>query len=89
MVTGVIVVAVVAAVVVACVVLLFVVALLAPRRSLRPQRGVDRSLAAGQRAGGKAPGVLGRWLQQPFEKSREATAKSAAAGRRSRWKLRF
>ncbi len=38
-----------------CVVLL-VLAFLVPRLSRHPQRGVDRTLSVGQRAGGKAPG---------------------------------
>ena len=69
-----------------CVVLL-VLAFLLPRLSHGPQRGVDKSLGAGQRAGSKAPGVLGRLLQKPFSSSRKATNKSASAGRRGRGKL--
>ena len=69
-----------------CVVLL-VLAFLVPRLSRGPQRGVDKSLSAGQRAGGKAPGPLGRLFQKPFSSSRKATNKSAAAGRRGRGKL--
>jgi hypothetical protein len=69
-----------------CVVLL-VLAFLVPRLSRGPQRGVDKSLSAGQRAGGKAPGLLGRLLQKPFSSSRKATNKSAEAGRRGRGKL--
>jgi len=69
-----------------CVVLL-VLAFLVPRLSRGPQRGVDMSLGAGQRAGGKAPGPLGRLLQKPFSSSRRATNKSAEAGRRGRGKL--
>ena len=66
-----------------CVVLL-VLAFLLPRLSHGPQRGVDRSLGAGQRAGGKAPGFLGRLFQKPFSSSRKATNKSASLGRRAR-----
>ncbi len=76
-------VAVIAAV---CVVLL-VLAFLVPRLSRHPQRGVDRTLSVGQRAGGKAPGPLGRLLQKPFSSSRKATNKSAAKGRMGRGKL--
>jgi hypothetical protein len=68
-------------------VLLFVLALLAPRLSIWPQKGVDKTLAAGQHTGSKAPGKAGRWLAKPFSKSRKATNKSASAGRKSRWKL--
>ena len=69
-----------------CVVLL-VLAFLVPRLSRAPQRGVDRSLGVGQRAGSKAPGPLGRLLQKPFSSSRRAANKSASLGRRGRGKL--
>jgi uncharacterized protein DUF6411 len=67
--------------------LLLVLAFLLPRLSRYPQRGVDSALGAGQRAGGEAPGPLGRLLQKAFGKSRQATNKSAATGRRGREKL--
>ena len=69
-----------------CVVLL-VLAFVVPRLSHGPQRGVDKSLGAGQRAGSKAPGFLGRLFQKPFSSSRKATNKSASLGRRGRDKL--
>jgi hypothetical protein len=69
-----------------CVILL-ILAFLFPRLSRHPQRGVDKTLGAGQRAGGKAPSKLGSWLQKPFSASRKATNKSAATGRRGRGKL--
>jgi hypothetical protein len=69
-----------------CVILL-VLAFLLPRLSHKPQRGVDRTLGAGQRAGGSAPGPIGRLLQKPFSSSRKATNKSASAGRKGRSKL--
>jgi uncharacterized protein DUF6411 len=62
-------------------VLLFLVALLAPRVSRYLERGGDAPLGVGQRAAGKAPGPLGRWLQKPFGKSRKAVHKSGSAGR--------
>ena len=68
-----------------CVILL-VLAFLVPRLSHGPQRGVDKSLGAGQRAGAKAPGFLGRLFQKPFSSSRKATNKSASLGRRAREK---
>jgi hypothetical protein len=68
-------------------VLVFIAALLAPRLSRYLQRGGDKPLAAGQRAGSKAPGVLGRWAQKPFGKSRRAVSESGSAGRRTRSKL--
>ena len=67
-------------------VLLLVLAFLLPRLSHGPQRGVDKSLGVGQRAGSKAPGPLGRLFQKPFSSSRKATNKSASLGRRGREK---
>jgi hypothetical protein len=77
---------VVAGVIVFCVVLL-VLAFLAPRMSQHVQRGGDRTLAAGQRAGGAAPGFLGRLFQKPFGTGRKAINRSGSAGRRGRSKL--
>jgi hypothetical protein len=78
----------IAAIIVFCV-LVFVVAVIAPRMSRRLERGGDRPLGAGQRAASHAPGPLGRLLQKPFGKSRQAVHKSGSAGRRSRFKLPF
>jgi hypothetical protein len=69
-----------------CVVLL-VLAFLLPRLSRYPQRGVDSTLGAGQRAASKGPGKAGRWLQKPFGMSRKATNKSARKGREGRSKM--
>jgi hypothetical protein len=69
-----------------CVVLL-ALGFLVPRLSRGPQRGVDKTLTAGQSAGSKAPGRLGRLLQKPFSSSRKAADKSASAGRRGRGKM--
>jgi hypothetical protein len=68
-----------------CIILLLL-AFLLPRLSQGPQRGVDKTLGAGQQAGSKAPGFLGRLFQKPFSSSRKATNKSASAGRRARGK---
>jgi Family of unknown function (DUF6411) len=73
--------------VIAFCVLILVLAFLIPRLSRHPQRGGDRVLGAGQRAGGTAPGPLGRLLSKPFSKSRTAVSKSGSAGRRGRGKL--
>jgi Family of unknown function (DUF6411) len=73
----------IALIVVACIVLL-VLGFLVPRLSHGPQRGVDRSLGVGQRAGGKAPGPIGKLLSKSFGTSRKATNKSASTGRRAR-----
>jgi hypothetical protein len=78
----------IAAIVAICIVLL-VLGFLVPRLSIWPQRGVDRTLGAGQRTGGKAPGIIGRLFSKGFGTSRRATNKSASAGRRGRGKLPF
>jgi len=70
-----------------CIVLL-ILAFLVPRL-YGPQRGVDRTLGVGQRAGGKAPGILGRFFSKSFGTSRKATNKSAATGRKGRRKMPF
>jgi Family of unknown function (DUF6411) len=75
------------AVIVGICVVLAILGFLLPRLSIWPQRGVDRALGTGQRAGASAPGRLGRWLQKPFSSSRKAADKSAGAGRRARGKL--
>lgn len=75
------------AVIVAVCIVLLILAFLLPRLSRGPQRGVDKTLSAGQRAGGSAPGPLGRLLQKPFGTSRKATNKSASTGRRARDKM--
>jgi hypothetical protein len=66
---------------------LLVLAFLMPRLSGQPQRRVDRTLGVGQRAGGKAPGLLGRFFSKSFGTSRKATNKSASTGRRARGKM--
>jgi Family of unknown function (DUF6411) len=68
-----------------CIVLL-ILGFLLPRLSIWPQRSVDRTLGSGQRAGEKAPGRLGKWLQKPFSFSRRAADRSAGTGRRARGK---
>jgi hypothetical protein len=73
--------------IVAVCVALLVLAFLLPRLSSGPQRGVDRTLGVGQRAGGRAPGILGRFFSKSFGTSRKATNKSASTGRRARGKL--
>jgi hypothetical protein len=75
------------AIVAAVCVVLLVLAFLLPRLSTGPQRGVDRTLGVGQRAGGKAPGPIGRLFSKMFGTSRRATNKSASLGRRGRGKM--
>jgi hypothetical protein len=73
--------------IVAVCLLLLVLGFLVPRLSRGPQRGVDATLGVGQRAGGKAPGPIGKLFSKSFGSSRKATNKSAGAGRKSRGKL--
>ncbi|WP_405825752.1 DUF6411 family protein [Streptomyces sp. NBC_01390] len=70
-------------------VLLAVLAFFVPRLSRRPERGTQRSLGAGARAGSKAPGVLGRIFSKPFHTSSRAVGRSGAAGRRTRGRMPF
>jgi hypothetical protein len=74
------------AIIAVCIVLL-VLAFLLPRLSIWPQLGVDKTLGAGQRTGGKAPGPLGKLFSKMFGTSRKATNKSASTGRRARGKM--
>jgi hypothetical protein len=75
------------AIIVAICIVLLVLAFLLPRLSIWPQMGVDRTLGAGQRAGGKAPGPVGKLLSKGFGSSRKATNKSASTGRKARGKM--
>ena len=74
------------AIVAVCIVLL-ILGFLLPRLSFWPQRGVDRTLGAGPRTGGKAPGLIGKLFSKSFGTSRKATNKSASTGRRARGKM--
>jgi hypothetical protein len=74
-------------IIVAVCILLLILGFLVPRLSRGPQRGVDRTLGAGQRAGGKAPGPIGKLFSKSFGTSRKATNKSASTGRRARGKM--
>jgi hypothetical protein len=74
------------AIIVGVCILLLILAFLLPRLSRHPQRGVDRTLGVGQRAGGKAPGPIGRLFSKSFGMSRRATNKSAETGRKGRGK---
>lgn len=70
----------------ACV-LLQILAFLFPILSRRPERGAKKTVGAGGRAAGKAPGAAGRLLRKPFSQSQRAMGKSARAGRKGRGKL--
>ena len=66
--------------------LLVVAAFLAPRLSRHMERGGQAPMRAGQRAGHKAPGGLGRLLAKPFQSASKAISRSGSAGRRGRGK---
>ena len=78
----------IAAVVAICI-LLAILGFLAPRLSNHARRGSDKGVSMGQRAGGKAPGPIGRLLSKSFGKSRRAADKSHSAGKGAREKLPF
>lgn len=75
-------------IIIAVCIILLVLAFLVPRLT-GPQKGVDRTLGVGQRAGGKAPGPLGKLFSKSFGTSRKATNKSADTGRKGRGKMPF
>ncbi|WP_433327767.1 DUF6411 family protein [Spirillospora sp. CA-294931] len=79
---------VIVGVIAVCVVLL-VLAFLLPRLSRHPQRGAQRALGVGSRAGSSAPGKLGRLLSKPFRSSSRAVGRSGSAGRRARGRMPF
>ncbi|MFF8955149.1 DUF6411 family protein [Streptomyces sp. NPDC014894] len=79
---------IVVAIVAVCVVLA-ALAFLVPRLSRHPERGTQRSLGLGARAGGKAPGILGRLFSKPFRSSSRAVSRSGSAGRRARGRMPF
>jgi hypothetical protein len=73
--------------VIAFCVLVLVLAFLAPRLSRPVQNAGDRTLGVGQRAGGKAPGPIGRLFSKSFGTGRRAVNRSGATGRRARSKI--
>ncbi len=75
------------AIIVAVCIVLAILAFLLPRTSIWPQKGVDKTLGAGQDAAGNLPGKVGELAQKPFESSRKATNKSAQKGREGRSKM--
>ncbi|MFC8587369.1 DUF6411 family protein [Streptomyces sp. NPDC090109] len=78
----------IAGIVAVCVVLA-VLAFFLPRLSKHPERGTRKTLGMGSRAGGKAPGPLGRLLSKPFRSGSKAVGKSGSAGRRVRGHMPF
>jgi Family of unknown function (DUF6411) len=67
--------------------LILVLAFLAPRLSRYFQRAGEKPLQLGERAGGKAPGKLGKWLRKPFSTGERAIEKSGSEGRQARAKV--
>lgn len=76
----------IAVIIVVCIVLA-ILAFLMPRASWWPQKGVDRTLGAGEDAVGSLPGKAGELAQKPFQSSRKAANRSAQKGREGRSKL--
>jgi hypothetical protein len=68
---------------------LFALGVVAPRRSVQAEEGVERALDKGEEKRDKAPGRLATWLRKPLDTSRTATRGSAKAGRKSRERLPF
>jgi hypothetical protein len=68
-------------------VLLAILGFLVPRLSDHARRGSDKGFSLGRRAGGKAPGPIGRLLSKSFGKSQRAAGKSHSTGKRARSKL--
>ncbi|MEV4919769.1 DUF6411 family protein [Streptomyces tirandamycinicus] len=78
----------VAGIIAVCAVLL-VLAFLLPRLSRHPQNGAQRALGTGARAGGKAPGPVGRLFSRSFHSSSRAVGRSGSAGRKARGRMPF
>ena len=68
-------------------IILAILAFLLPRASWWPQKGVDKTLGAGQSAAGNLPGKAGELAQKPFASSRKAAHRSAQKGREGRSNL--
>jgi hypothetical protein len=77
------------AVVIGICILLAILGFLVPSLSNHARRGSDKGFSAGQRAGSKAPGPIGRLLSKSFGKSQRAADKSHSAGKGARQKLPF
>ena len=78
----------IAAVIGVCI-LLAILGFLVPRLSDHARRGTDKGFSMGRRAGGKAPGPIGRLLSQSVGTSQNAADKSHSAGKRTRAKSPF
>jgi hypothetical protein len=67
--------------------LILILAFLAPRLSRYFQRAGEKPLELGEKAGGKAPGKLGKWLRKPFSTGDKVIEKSGSEGREARAKV--
>jgi len=72
--------------IIALCVILAILGFLLPRLSEHARRGTDKGFSLGQRAGGKAPGPIGRLLSKSLGKSQRAADKSHSAGKKARSK---
>lgn len=70
-------------------VLLAILGFLLPSLSDKARRGSDKGFSLGRRAGGKAPGPIGRLLSRSAGKSQRAADRSHSAGKSAREKMPF
>ena len=75
----------IAAIVAVCIILA-ILGFLLPRMSDHARRGTDKTLGAGQRVAGKAPGPIGRLLSKSVGTSRKAADRSHEGGKKARSK---
>ena len=75
----------IAAIIAVCIILA-ILGFLLPRMSEHARKGTDKTLGVGQKAGGKAPGPIGRLLSKSVGKSRSAANKSHSKGKEARSK---
>lgn len=72
--------------IIAVCIILAILGFLLPRMSDHARRGTDKTLGAGQRAAGKAPGPIGRLLSKSVGTSKKAADKSHEKGKKARGK---
>ena len=72
--------------IIAVCIILAILGFLLPRISEHARKGTDKTLGVGQRAGGKAPGPIGRLLSKSVGTSRKAANKSHSKGKEARSK---
>ena len=72
--------------IIAVCIILAILGFLLPRFSEHARKGTDKTLGVGQRAGGKAPGPIGRLMGKSVGTSRKAANKSHSKGKEARSK---